>query len=1102
MAIVGEAHVVIRAIGDKLKDDIQKQLESASINAGKSGGDKGGKSLSDNMSKTIKKNSDDIFDPLVDSAEDAGVEAGRRGGRSFVETTRDTIRKSTPDLESLGDRIGNGIGNRMNNGFARSRFNRVVVGAAVKLSILTPIIGAIIGGLSTLISGLYAVVATLGTAFNSSVALLGVLGALGQGLVFGMIAFGGVGEALKYAFDPKQVKKFNEAMSKLSPEAQKFVKHIQGMRKGFLEIRKIAAENMFPGIVSGLKQLSKLMPEIRIGAEYAGKGIGDMFKNMSTKITSDLFKENLGDVFKNNAAVLSIFGDSLGNIIRLFVALLDAAGPLTERFSKWFEGWTDYLATSAEAGNQTGRLTAYFEKAGDAMALWGRITHNFVEGLYEIGKVGSKSGFELLGVFDQTTQKMADFTDSAENVEKLEKYFDDVKKNFISISGLIKELGGAFGRLGAEEGVRKTADALSGLMPTLEKALSSSIDTIGPKLVELADQLLELFIILEESNAISNVLSVFTAVAKGLNTILSIPGIGHLAKLIIGIAAAFKALSLVGKLGGFMFSPVIGGMKKFQGSAVGLKQSLDNINKASLFSGPMVGSLEDVSKRQRNYSAAIGQTKQEMGKLTKATSSYISQNKLAVRGVASMGLMMASTTTDSKALSSILMGTGIGAVLGPWGALAGAIAGVGFAAYDAKKSLSEIQKMSDKELGNMGIQNLQSSLDKLQGNTKWSETIREGGILGKSIEMLFPKIDAPDINPIGHLVDKVYMNPAKKEEKRIKQAMKDLALASKLDTEINTSISFEQSIDDVSNFVKTVNAEGKKLKFDIGTQIGRDLVTRLDNVARSAKELGDSASLTRASDKIQKIAKNAGASDTQAQLMAASLLNVDKSIKGIPDSKLVNISAEDKEFLRKAGVSEERIKQLSKGATARIAAKDDASPIAEKAKRSMDIPDKTAKIKITREGIDPQKLGSVISNIGGKTVKISIKAAWDGLSAKTKKILGVGRAEGGWVFGPGSGTSDSIPARLSNGEFVVRAKQAAKYGTMLEAINEGKALPKANLSSPNTRNSRDNNNSSGGLRIVAGELSLSPDGRAFISGIADDVYNGNDDFDRKISGKK
>jgi len=47
-------------------------------------------------------------------------------------------------------------------------------------------------------------------------------------------------------------------------------------------------------------------------------------------------------------------------------------------------------------------------------------------------------------------------------------------------------------------------------------------------------------------------------------------------------------------------------------------------------------------------------------------------------------------------------------------------------------------------------------------------------------------------------------------------------------------------------------------------------------------------------------------------------------------------------------------------------------------------------------------------------------------------------ASGGKVSGPGSGTSDSILARISNGEYVVRQSSVAKYGTkFMDAINSG-----------------------------------------------------------------
>jgi hypothetical protein len=53
-----------------------------------------------------------------------------------------------------------------------------------------------------------------------------------------------------------------------------------------------------------------------------------------------------------------------------------------------------------------------------------------------------------------------------------------------------------------------------------------------------------------------------------------------------------------------------------------------------------------------------------------------------------------------------------------------------------------------------------------------------------------------------------------------------------------------------------------------------------------------------------------------------------------------------------------------------------------------------------------------------------------------------GHARGGYIRGPGSGSSDSIPAYLSNGEYVVRAASVARIGVpALNRINSG-SVPK------------------------------------------------------------
>ena len=78
------------------------------------------------------------------------------------------------------------------------------------------------------------------------------------------------------------------------------------------------------------------------------------------------------------------------------------------------------------------------------------------------------------------------------------------------------------------------------------------------------------------------------------------------------------------------------------------------------------------------------------------------------------------------------------------------------------------------------------------------------------------------------------------------------------------------------------------------------------------------------------------------------------------------------------------------------------------------------------------------------------------LAAGTGWLGSIGFASGGPVVGPGSSTSDSIPARLSAGEYVVNAKAVSAYGVeFMEAINRIRLprytnFPRLNISRPGT----------------------------------------------------
>lgn len=97
--------------------------------------------------------------------------------------------------------------------------------------------------------------------------------------------------------------------------------------------------------------------------------------------------------------------------------------------------------------------------------------------------------------------------------------------------------------------------------------------------------------------------------------------------------------------------------------------------------------------------------------------------------------------------------------------------------------------------------------------------------------------------------------------------------------------------------------------------------------------------------------------------------------------------------------------------------------------------------------------GDALADFVSNSIKNALKMAseWLGLvaifaiggnpapgKAASKALFGMNFATGGYVAGPGTGTSDSIPAMLSNGEYVIRASAVRTIGVpTLNALNRG-----------------------------------------------------------------
>lgn len=69
-------------------------------------------------------------------------------------------------------------------------------------------------------------------------------------------------------------------------------------------------------------------------------------------------------------------------------------------------------------------------------------------------------------------------------------------------------------------------------------------------------------------------------------------------------------------------------------------------------------------------------------------------------------------------------------------------------------------------------------------------------------------------------------------------------------------------------------------------------------------------------------------------------------------------------------------------------------------------------------------------------IATTIASVIAGMTSAISTVKSAKFATGGLVYGPGTATSDSVPARLSNGESVINAKSTAMFGPLLSSLNQ------------------------------------------------------------------
>jgi hypothetical protein len=1041
MAVVGHAHIVVRALTDKVQGDIERGFRGASNSSNKAGRDMGD-SLSKGIGSALRKNNP--FGQVASQLADLYPEA-LRASQSFTSLSR--------------------------RGY-----------------VLQAALGAALGSVAALVGGLGAIAGAAGGAAASLVAVAGAVVTLGVGVKVASFAMKGISQAVSqatqanggYSKSLKQMKfdleeaalsitraelnleKAREGLARvadlapnnrlrreaelavreaelalrkakdaeknpdpgaggtdpfagLTPAQKQFAQFLAGLQPKFEALREAAAKGFLPILEEQIKKLingglfevlERRFFDIAQGAGFAVENFTDIF----------LSRDNLKDfdkVLGNIADTLPKFGTIFGDAFGSFLSILEAADPLTRRFVGFLEGKTGQFAKFLDAKQATGELTRFFNQAGNLGTIFSRIFGNAFAGfgsLIESNFGPGSGGFSLIQWLDKATAGWRNLDLVAQ-----QRYFKGAADNFMAMGDAI---GGAIESIikqGSNPAIAEFWNNLDQGSAAFDTIIRNSINS-APALGDLIRVLTEITALLTDTNTVETFFETLTFFAQGAREILT-----FLKPLLDFAGPFFAAFSAIKLVQGVLVTLALT-MKGFLISSIG-------------FLGTIIGAFG--IKLPGALMATAGATKGATLAMTLFNlTNPVGWISLAVTAIA--GLVLAFNSIKGAQMDKAMKGVTQG--------------------FKENASATEIWKSATLSADDISKGLIDTNEEMKEGLAQLAGPWEEMGYTGVLVGDAFGAIGTS----LGNLA--VTELPAAQAQ------FKKLATGLKLSKQETIT-----ALDSMDEYKKSLIEQAEAMGINVKTTDGavdmnklyyfsigegevkiRAAQQALDNfntsVTTQAEELGRAAlPLNQSKEETIKWAKQQAdstkdATDSWKDYYDGQGFSSEKYISDLKKQMKANLTyADDMKELAKVGGTDlaKYVESLGKEVSTKLLP---------------DLLDPVKGPKLRKDLAEAARLnGQGIANgyVNGFTSVnlppgVSLRAlmgkkdgGYIGYNSSNRGYSfssGFSYAEGGFVSGTGTARSDSIPAMLSNGEYVINARATAQNRTLLDAINSNSSV--------------------------------------------------------------
>ncbi|MFC9465210.1 phage tail protein [Streptomyces coelicoflavus] len=356
--------------------------------------------------------------------------------------------------------------------------------------------GAGIGAAVPLVASLVQTLANVAPAAGVAVTGMAAL-QLATGTV--KLAMVGVEDAISAALDPSKAEEFNEALKKLSPEAQQFATAVKDVSPALRDMQQAVQNEVFRGLAENLERTSKsVLPVLRTNLLTSATALGDMAAGALGAGKELADDGTLGKALGSASAGLQDLSGIPGVVVTALGQIGAAAGPSFEQLTSKAAEAAFEIGEKLGDAYESGALQDAIETAVDLLGDLKEVGGNVMEIIGGIFNAVPEGGGGLVGTLKEVTGALADVVNTQGVQDGLRSLFETMGEIGSTVAPLLGQ---------ALEAIAPVVTALGPpvqeLVGVLGDALSPIIDALAPILKTAAEALGELII------AVSPLLEVF-----------------------------------------------------------------------------------------------------------------------------------------------------------------------------------------------------------------------------------------------------------------------------------------------------------------------------------------------------------------------------------------------------------------------------------------------------------------------------------------------------------------------------------------------------------------------------------------------------------------